>query len=818
MNIRWKLSFFFLLMSLVPLIAFSVLSITRAQKILKEEIGKGYELVAQEKATQVAFVLDRRLDEASSFAKNLTLRQDLIEANKSYVGKSPADNQKQIKAIDQAWIKAKGDIPEAKDILTNDLSVLLRKYRDRNHLEYGEIFITDKFGATVAMTSTLTDYYQADEGWWQEGYAKGQGAIYIDDRGYDLSAKTVVTGVVVPIRVNDKVLGLLKINFKMAHIPSIISSPYERPDVNIFMFRTNGTAVINAVNVDRSQANPTEGKVLSQGRSRGWVEDEHDKQPTIMGYALVHPKKQIFSRFMSEDSKKGVAGETWGPSQWYVYVERTRRLAYAPLNKLIAVLLVGTGVVAMLTVFVAGATAGKITEPLLALRKGMKNISEGDLDYKIESNQTDEIGAVIQGINSMGEQLKKTLASRDELNEEIVFRKEVEKALKDKTKELEQATWAAVKANQSKSEFLTSMSHELRTPLNAVLGFAQILQLDTKTPLNDKQRDATNQIIKGGEHLLDLINDILNLSKIETGHIELDIEPVESLDVIKECMSMVKTLADDMDLTIDVPNTGSAIVEADHVRLKQVLFNLMSNAVKYNRPKGTVTVTSTILDNKKALRISVADTGKGIATGKQDELFVPFSRLGAENSNIEGTGIGLSITQKLLNAMGGQIGFESKEGIGSVFWAELPLSESKETEHQTADVAANINEEDMSGHVLYIEDNIANSILMETILSNVPGLKLKIAPSAELGLAMAHQNKPDLILMDINLPGMSGNEALVELKKHKKTKDIPVIAITADAMAKDIRKGLDDGFIAYLTKPFNVTELINSVQEIMTKS
>lgn len=375
----------------------------------------------------------------------------------------------------------------------------------------------------------------------------------------------------------------------------------------------------------------------------------------------------------------------------------------------------------------------------------------------------------------------------------------------------------AEKANNSKSEFLSAMSHELRTPLNAVLGFAQVLKLNPHETLTENQKDATQQIIKGGSHLLDLINDVLNLSQIEAGHLSVDIEPVKIKDLIDECLPMIDNLTHTLGVTILADDLTQAVVQADHRGLKQVLFNLLSNAVKYNRVGGKVFVSSADTDDGM-YRISVADTGRGISKDLEAELFKPFSRLGEENSNIQGTGIGLTITQRLIEAMDGNIGFESTQGVGSTFWVELPLSahtidRTQKTLIADADL---LGRDDVKGNILYIEDNFQNASLMEAIISNIDKVKLDVVGDAEMGIATAIQTKPDLILMDINLPGMNGFEALGELRRHEETRDIPVIAISGDAMTSQIEKGLEAGFLTYLTKPFNVTQLHQAISNVLS--
>ncbi|MCR4379249.1 MAG: PAS domain S-box protein [Rhodospirillales bacterium] len=384
--------------------------------------------------------------------------------------------------------------------------------------------------------------------------------------------------------------------------------------------------------------------------------------------------------------------------------------------------------------------------------------------------------------------------------------------------ELYLAKEAAEKANLAKSQFLSSMSHELRTPLNAILGFAQVLELNPQEPLSEKQTNAVNQILKGGKHLLDLINDVLNLAQIESGHMNISIEPVETRQVIEECISAAKALTHKLDVSIEADGFIGATILADRTRFKQVLLNLLSNAIKYNRTGGKVILSSTITDDKMQ-RIAIADTGLGIPQKLQTELFKPFSRLGAENSNIEGTGIGLTITQRLLRAMGGRLEFESTEGFGSTFWISFPLAINHQINPSQASQAGKKQPvtDSKKGLILYIEDNPDNIALMEYIVANLTGIGLKTAHTAELGIAIAIRDKPDLILMDINLPGMNGYEALAELRRHEKTLEIPVFAISADAMPGEVQRGKEAGFLAYLTKPINVADLTATITDVFSR-
>ncbi|WP_083928401.1 hybrid sensor histidine kinase/response regulator [Marinobacterium rhizophilum] len=379
-------------------------------------------------------------------------------------------------------------------------------------------------------------------------------------------------------------------------------------------------------------------------------------------------------------------------------------------------------------------------------------------------------------------------------------------------KELEIEAWGASRA---KSEFLSSMSHELRTPMNAILGFAQILEYDET--LDDDQQDSVHEIARAGAHLLELINEVLDLAKIESGKVEMSIEPVSIPDLIAECEDLLAPLAvnKEVDLNLTVP--GSPVVKADRLRLKQVLLNLLSNAIKYNHRKGSVRLR--VEENQAGdLRLFIIDTGPGIPSSKQHLLFQPFNRLGADSSDIEGTGIGLSIARTLVELMDGQVGMDSEEGQGSCFWIELPKVPG--TNSGEAENAAALQQErhglpQPDQHlVLYIEDNPANIRLVSQIMAKRPHVRLLTAHEPELGLELAAAHVPELILLDINMPRLNGYQVLERLRADQALRNIPVVALTASAMPQDIARGEQAGFDDYLTKPLNITRLLALVDEL----
>ena len=401
---------------------------------------------------------------------------------------------------------------------------------------------------------------------------------------------------------------------------------------------------------------------------------------------------------------------------------------------------------------------------------------------------------------------------------DVTERKRLDHVLQEKNVELENSKFTAEKANLAKSDFLSSMSHELRSPLNAILGFAQLMESASPLP-TAAQAENIAQILKAGWHLLKLINEVLDLAVVESGKVSLSTEPVSLGEVISECQAMMEPQAQQRGICTNFPRFDTPIfVKADRTRLKQILINLLSNAIKYNKEQGTVVVNCT-LSTAERIRISVADTGEGLAPEKLAQLFQPFNRLGQEASSVAGTGIGLVVSKRLAELMEGVLGVESSVGVGSVFWIELPLTSVPKLEVASADfmivdqVPSPIGTRQRS--LLYVEDNPANMKLIEQLIARYPNIRLLAAANATLGIEMARASQPQVILMDINLPGISGVEALKILRKDPLTAHIPIIALSANAMPRDIERGLKLGFFRYLTKPIKVNEFMGTLNEAM---
>lgn len=399
----------------------------------------------------------------------------------------------------------------------------------------------------------------------------------------------------------------------------------------------------------------------------------------------------------------------------------------------------------------------------------------------------------------------------------------LEETVKQRTADLEKAKQAAESASKSKSVFLSNMSHELRTPMNAILGFAQIIELDAKS---EDEKQNINEILKAGEHLLQLINEVLDLTKIEAGHLNLSTDCVGINELMRDCISIIEPMAEKHGLNLinNIPQTREYFVRIDFTRAKQVLLNIMSNAVKYNRANGYIGINLEVIEGSNRIRLSVSDAGQGLSNEQQAKLFKPFERAGAEYSNIEGTGIGLVISKQLVELMGGDIGMDSTPGSGSTFWVEfLQVDEKAIADIEQEKISARLlpMKKDLQTKdktILYIEDNPANLRLIQEFLKRKEHIILKSAHEPVLGLDIAKNTVPDLILLDINLPGMNGYEVLKILRLSDTLSDIPVIAISANAMAGDIRRGLEAGFDHYLSKPVQLVEFYKVIDKFLPQS
>ena len=444
-----------------------------------------------------------------------------------------------------------------------------------------------------------------------------------------------------------------------------------------------------------------------------------------------------------------------------------------------------------------------ITRPVGRLGAAAQRLGDGDFSTRVPETGAGGLKELARSLNSMAASLE---ANR--------------KSLDKKRRELALARAETERANMAKNEFLSRMSHELRTPLNAILGFAQLLELDD---LDARQRDNVAHIVSCGRHLLDLINEVLEISRIETGSMSPVIEPVNAAGIVQEAIDLVSPLAAQRGIALAsrVDQHSGLWIAADQQRLKQILLNLLANAVKYNRDGGSVTVSLKQISARA--RIEVTDTGLGIPQDQLPKLFVPFERLGAEATGVEGTGLGLALALRLAEAMGGTLGVQSQPWIGSTFHVDLPLAEPpaaggpQTLPSRLTTVGPTLAPTGDKRRVLYIEDDAANAHLMAQLFNEEPRLDLMTTMYGKLGLELARQHVPDLVLLDAHLPDLEGTEVLRRLRADELTRDIPVIAVSADATGEQRARMLAIGAADYLTKPITLNVVLGAIWDVLER-
>lgn len=658
MSISQRLVVIFVLIALLPLGLMLGIGIVASKTLLEDTAGRNFESIAHEKARAIEVMIAAKIKEARDLARHPVIQDAVLQANDAYAELAPPAAKASIDEIDRKWIERGAPYDIAQRILHDDISVFLKKRLANQPENYGEIFLTDRFGATVAMTKVLSDYNQSDEQWWWSAYNAGQGQVFIDDRGYDTSVEHVVVGVVVPIKQGDQATGVLKINFRLGNIMAIVSGHDVNEGEGVFLARSLGTLIATSPGwEDGIVYRPALENAVKSGIP-GWQKNRHGAANTVLGYAPVD--MAIFTRNLLPGARPGISGEVWEPVQWFVFVETELTPSFASIDKLIVVFAVSGFGTLLAVIIIALLTASSLSRPIRALQKGAEDIASGNLERRVGTSATDEIGQLSRVIDKMLERINVLTTSRDELNSEIHIRKLAEQALNH-------ARADAVAANEAKSRFLANMSHDLRTPLNAIMGFAEIIREEMYGPLGDQHyKDYAKDIHDSGKFLTELINGILDLSKIEAGKYVLCEDDLRLPELIEDSLRLIKHQAEKAgifiltDIERDLPR-----VRADDRAIMQILNNLLSNAVKFTPPGGRIKV-SAHLSPKGEIALRVEDTGIGMDKDEAEKALEPFVQIGrTANTAQQGTGLGLSLCKNFTELHGGTMNVTSKKGVGT---------------------------------------------------------------------------------------------------------------------------------------------------------
>jgi len=601
------------------------------------------------------------------------------------------------------------------------------------------------------------------------------------------------------------------------HFSRVTRNPKGRPAIYLVKMLADGNTAIGEVStkyfieLQRGVSFGEKGHaaIVDQGGRviahplKDWMESLKDLSGVSVVQQMLNGENGVtrfYSPAVKADMVAGfnvVPGVGWGvmvPQPQSEIYERAESFSKAALT----IAIMGMFVASFLSWWISGI----LSRPMQLMADAAQSVARGDLSVKVDLSSRLRPIEILKLENSFNQMI-------DELGR--------------KNTVLVNLAHEAVISSDHKSAFISSMNHELRTPMNAVLGFAQMLEINTQEPLTDKQKSAVEHILRNGNHLLELIDQMLELNKIEAGTLPLNMEDIPARDVFDESIYLIRARANNEEIRIidETVDQEMPLLWTDSTRLIQVLLNLMTNAIKYNRKGGKVTLSCHEVE-EQMLRISVADDGVGIPEALQGQIFEPFERLGHELGQIDGSGIGLSITRQIVEMLDGHIGFESTQGEGSTFWVDIALSNQqsgqvKKEEAPTVVVTDNnlIKGDGTARTVLYIEDNPDNLHLVEAIIAQFSKVELLSAPNAIIGYDLSTSKKPDLILMDINLPGMSGVQALMRLRDTRETRHIPVIAVTSNSLPQDVAAGLRAGFDAYITKPIKISELIRTVDQLL---
>lgn len=767
-----------------------------------------------------------KIKTAAAMANSDTLQRALLESNAYFSGLGEEKRKAQIENLNNQWMDSSGtDEPVVAERLRNPAAEYLYKQQRQFRDEYGEIFLTNRYGALVAATNKLTTLAHAHKYWWRESYYGGTGRPFIDDRGFDSSVGGYVVGIVVPVRYKEEIIGILKCNVNIiSFLKQIIEyNNFNEQAWDVTIARSNGQIIL------------AEGTEPLSAYLPGTVRDLISEQSEHLGEISASGEEKYYTHttvditrgsaeygfggtFETIDHKKGNTGETW------VVLLSTAKQSILESFRDTLILVFEIGAALLVLIGIVSLFIGRrMARPVEKLAETAKQVSGGNLEFPLPHVSRDEIGELAHSIQRMMNNLRETMTSRDSLAQEVRTREEIEE-------ELIQAKNAAESANRAKNEFLATMSHEIRTPLNGVMGILQLL-LDTK--LSGEQRELVGIGLESSSNLLHILSDVLDIAKIETGNLEIREEEFRIDAVLQPIIGSFVPEAREKGIMLSytvAANTPQSLI-GDPGRIRQVLLNIVGNAVKYTE-EGGVSVDiypemppdgqTGAADSAVRLCFEVKDTGAGIPAEKMERVFEKFVRLDSGNqTKPEGTGLGLTIVKRLISLMNGSVSVQSEVGTGTTMKAVLPLKIAPAAAAaEEADSKGNWQNEKVSGSepkkILLVEDDKINRYTAERIVKKL-GHKVTAVESGSEALELLREEHFDCILMDIQMPGMDGMEVTKIIRTAESPPwdpEIPIIALTAFAMKEDREKFLASGMNSYLSKPVKIEILKQVLREV----
>jgi len=794
MGIRGKLVTTLIITGVIPLLI--AISITYFVGISqrREIIGESFQQSSEKARDNIVLTLLASIRAIRDLSVLPSIVDFLNSASESCRDLPQEKLIQQAKDLDEQWPELDEEDQPLKEILENTLAQTISAFGKIENA-FGEIFATDVSGRLVAATNQTTDYWQADEDWWQQAYDSGKGRLYLSRVSFDESARMYSIDVCVPVRVTEgderRVVGIIKAVLDISRISQNIAEIDIGEGGRGMLASDDGTVVFSKGLIPLQEKLPSQMiPDASVEKNSGWfVARIPDEPDVLVGFARL-PRYP-----------------------WSVIVSQETTHAFAPVHRLLWYISL-PGVALILVFFFLGLYLAerRVASPLSLLTRTVKRVADGDLTQNVQINSKDEIGELASSFNQMVSNLEKRSSEISELTLNL------EKKIEERTQELELANAKLRKADRLKSEFLANMSHELRTPLNAIIGFAELMRDGICGELNENQMASVIDIHESGKHLLRMINDILDLSKVEAGKMELQPEEFSVAQAFDDIQSIVRDMANKKKLSLqtivpeDLPD-----IYADQVKFKQIMYNLLSNAVKFTLEGGDITVEASFNDDK--FLISVADTGIGVRPEDHETIFDEFKQLDSSRSRqYEGTGLGLALTKRLVELHGGEIWVESEGlGMGSKFSFTLPaIKPDVEATHRVA--PTKILERSLpqtSGRplektILVVEDNTQAAQLLCIYLTEA-GYNTVVATDGDKAVKMAREVKPFAITLDIMLPKKDGWQVMQELKSFENTYSIPVIIIS---VVDDQSFGFSMGAVGYLVKPIDKDQLLHTLEKI----